>query len=306
MTVTLTSPVLGQDVGFAYTGPLESWLLNEGYARNHATSLTAAITVTPTAAVLTAGVNAAATVGTTGDVVFGTKDGVRTTVALAAADTAAGAATKIDTALAGLADAVIAASKLQVTSVATGKTAYVAVVGGNAAVLTALGVAVGDQSFGGDGRPVGASNTGVQADTVANDATDADNRELPYFPLTPDKNVTIANDATNLTKAKFPAPGFDVDPGGVDNDPPTDVVLTPATGGTAGGTVVTINGTNLEGVTSVTFGGAAGTALDTSLATRGTDGVIGVTTPVGTAGAKDVVLVDASGNATLVGGFLYV
>ena len=32
MTVQLTSPVLGQAVGSNYTGPLEAWLLSEGYA----------------------------------------------------------------------------------------------------------------------------------------------------------------------------------------------------------------------------------------------------------------------------------
>lgn len=33
MTVTLTSPALGQDAGTTYTGPEEAWLLAEGYAR---------------------------------------------------------------------------------------------------------------------------------------------------------------------------------------------------------------------------------------------------------------------------------
>lgn len=33
MTVTLTSQVLGQEVGTTYTGPLEAWLLAEGYAK---------------------------------------------------------------------------------------------------------------------------------------------------------------------------------------------------------------------------------------------------------------------------------
>lgn len=33
MAVELTSPVLGQEPGYSYTGPLESWLLAEGYAK---------------------------------------------------------------------------------------------------------------------------------------------------------------------------------------------------------------------------------------------------------------------------------
>lgn len=33
MTVTLTSPALGQDAGTTYTGPEEAWLLANGYAR---------------------------------------------------------------------------------------------------------------------------------------------------------------------------------------------------------------------------------------------------------------------------------
>lgn len=33
MAVTLTSPVLGQAPGYSYTGPLEGWLLAEGYAK---------------------------------------------------------------------------------------------------------------------------------------------------------------------------------------------------------------------------------------------------------------------------------
>lgn len=197
MSVKLTSPVLGQQVGFIYTGELESWLLASGYAKRDA-------------------------------------------------DTA--------------------------------PTSY-----------TGPGVA----------------GTGASDDVPANDPTLASNREEPYFPASKDLNVTVANDATNLTKDKFPAPGFDVNPGGVDNDPPSNLSLTPTSGVPAGGTVVTITGDNLAGVTSVTFGGVAGTALDTTKAKAGRGGEIKVTTPAGTAGAKNVVLVDPSGNATITNGFTY-
>lgn len=149
----------------------------------------------------------------------------------------------------------------------------------------------------------GVSNVGAAADVPDNDPRLHDNREAPYFPGTPDRNATIANDADNLTKTSFPAPDFDMDVAGADTEAPTNVELEPAEGPQAGGTEVTLMGDNLEGVTSVTFGAVAGTDLDTSTAN---DGVITVVTPAGAAaGAVDVVLVDASGNDTVVGGFTY-
>ena len=302
MTVVLTSPVLGQAVGFAYTGVLESWLLNEGYARNHASSLTTAITVTPTAAVLTGGTNAAGTVGTNGDVVFGTKGGDRTTVALLSADTAAGAATKIDTALTGKADAVISASKLQVTSNATGPEAYVTVVDGTAAVLTALGVTKGQVAFGGDGRATGASNTGPVDDVPANDPSRASNREAPYFPLSDDSNVTIANDSANLTQPKFPMVGFDLDLADTDTEAPSNLGTARPKTVPLAGAKVSLNGRNLEGVTGVTVGGTAATNLDVS---RAGDGVITFTAPAKAAGSYDIVVTDPAGSATKTGGLTY-
>jgi len=304
VTVFLTSPVLAQAVGTAYTGPLESWLLHEGYARADADSLTDVITVTPTAAVLVGSAAAAATVGADGNVIFGTKDGVRTTVALLTADTAAGAATKIDTALATLADAAIVSTKLQVTSIATGPTAYVTVVGGTAAVLTALKLAIGDVAYGGDGRPAGASNTGVQADVPANDPTSAANREAPYFPTTPDLDSTIANDAAHLTETVHRAPGFDLDVAAVDAEAPSNLGLVePKTLKAAGGDVVHISGRNLEGVTGVTFGGTAGTSLDV---TKAADGIITVIAPAKAAGSYNIVVTDAVGSATITNGAVYV
>jgi len=77
--------------------------------------------------------------------------------------------------------------------------------------------------------------------------------------------------------------------------------VTPSTGlPAAGGTVVTIVGTSLGGVESVTFGGTAGTAL-----TYVSDTSIKVTTPAKTAGVVAVVVVDdsgsvAAGNVTFV------
>jgi hypothetical protein len=307
-------------VGYAYTGPLESWLLNEGYATSAATlpdawandsdgilgAFAPSVTVTPTAAVLVGSAAASATVGADGDVTFATEGGVTTTVSLLTADTAAQAATKIDTALAGLADAAIVSTKLQVTSTATGTTAYVTVVDGDAAVLTALKLAVGDIAYGGDGRPTGASNLGVQADTPANDPQAKANREAPYWPNTPDLDVTIANDATHLTETVHRAPGFDLDVADADTEAPSNITIEPNTGVEEGGEEITIFGRNLEGVTVVKFGGSGGTAgtgLDVSAAG---DGVITVISPAHAPGLVDVFLDDGSTDTTVTGGFTFV
>lgn len=83
--------------------------------------------------------------------------------------------------------------------------------------------------------------------------------------------------------------------------PPAKVEsISPNSGPAAGGTVVTIKGHNLTGVTAVTFGGTAGTAL-TVVNSR----ELRVTTPAGTAGAVDVVLTDDSGTVTVTDGYTY-
>lgn len=83
-------------------------------------------------------------------------------------------------------------------------------------------------------------------------------------------------------------------------DPATIETVTPVTGTTAGGTVVTITGTNLDGVSSVTFGGTAGTALTVVSATQ-----VKVTTPAKTAGLQAIVVVDDSGSVNSLAGFTY-
>ncbi|MFI9588091.1 IPT/TIG domain-containing protein [Streptomyces sp. NPDC052236] len=80
----------------------------------------------------------------------------------------------------------------------------------------------------------------------------------------------------------------------------TITTVSPATGPTAGGTAVTITGTNLDGVSAVNFGATPGTALTIVSATQ-----LRVTSPAGTAGAKDVVLVDDAGNVTKTAGYTY-
>lgn len=98
----------------------------------------------------------------------------------------------------------------------------------------------------------------------------------------------------------LPAPPWgDVAQGNV-TAPPTITTVNPATGGIAGGTVVTITGTGFTGATGVTFGGTAGTAFSVVNSTT-----ITVTTPAKTAGAVDVVVQSPNGNATKTGGFTY-
>jgi len=76
--------------------------------------------------------------------------------------------------------------------------------------------------------------------------------------------------------------------------------ITPATGPAAGGTVVTIDGTNLAGSEGVTFGGTAGTNFKRISNTR-----VQVTTPAKAAGAYNVVVLDDAGNVTQNNGFTY-
>ncbi|MYW67142.1 hypothetical protein GTY65_24185 [Streptomyces sp. SID8379] len=80
----------------------------------------------------------------------------------------------------------------------------------------------------------------------------------------------------------------------------TIATTSPATGPAAGGTLVTITGTALDGVSAVNFGSTAGTSLQIKSATQLT-----VKAPAGSAGAVNVVLVDDAGNITKSGGFTY-
>ncbi|MEI9982788.1 MAG: IPT/TIG domain-containing protein [Aliidongia sp.] len=72
--------------------------------------------------------------------------------------------------------------------------------------------------------------------------------------------------------------------------PPTVSAIAPNAGPTAGGTAVTITGTNLTGATAVTIGGAAATGITVVSATS-----ITATTPAGTAGTASVLVTTAGG-----------
>lgn len=82
---------------------------------------------------------------------------------------------------------------------------------------------------------------------------------------------------------------------------PTITSISPSSGTTAGGTSVTVTGTNLTGATGITFDGNAGTALVVNSNTQLT-----ATTPAGTVGAKVVVVTTPAGTGTLQAGFSYV
>ena len=86
----------------------------------------------------------------------------------------------------------------------------------------------------------------------------------------------------------------------VRESPPTVTSIVPNTGPTAGGTSVTITGTNFTGATAVTIGGVAATGITVVNATT-----ITATTPAGTAGAQDVVVTTPGGTGTGTGLFTY-
>lgn len=83
-------------------------------------------------------------------------------------------------------------------------------------------------------------------------------------------------------------------------DAPTGDSLTPSSGSTTGGTVVTITGTGFQSTTNVTFGGVTasfGVINSTTISTI---------TPTNSAGAVDVVITTSAGSVTLTSAFTYV
>jgi hypothetical protein len=81
---------------------------------------------------------------------------------------------------------------------------------------------------------------------------------------------------------------------------PELTAVTPATGGTAGGTAVTLTGANLTGATELLFAAAPATALTVVDAETAT-----ATTPAGAEGPVDVTITTPDGSATLAAGFTY-
>jgi phosphatidylserine/phosphatidylglycerophosphate/cardiolipin synthase-like enzyme len=105
-------------------------------------------------------------------------------------------------------------------------------------------------------------------------------------------NITATGPTWNFTTAGTPPP-----PG----PPPTISNINPNSGTTAGGTSVTITGTNFVSGASVTIGGTAATGVAVTNSTT-----ITATTPMHAAGAANVVVTNPDNqSATLTGGFTY-
>ncbi len=93
--------------------------------------------------------------------------------------------------------------------------------------------------------------------------------------------------------------GFTICEGTSPTAAPSITNISPSNGPQAGGTSVTITGTNLCGLLSVTFGGSAATV------TASTQTSLTVTAPAHAGGAVDVVVTNFLGAATSSGGFTY-
>lgn len=131
-------------------------------------------------------------------------------------------------------------------------------------------------------------------------STPNDGSEAVTVPDTPTAGATARVRVACIGNVFFAIsrPSFTI---GTPPPPPTVSTIVPSSGPTAGGTAVTINGTNLGSTTAVTFGGAAATSFTVGSATQVT-----ATTPVHAAGAVDVVVTTSGGSATSTGGFTFV
>ena len=131
-------------------------------------------------------------------------------------------------------------------------------------------------------------------------STPNDGSEAVTIPDTPTTGATARVRVACVGNVFFAIsrPSFTI---GTPPPPPTVSTIVPASGPTAGGTAVTITGTNLSSTTSVTFGGTAATSFTASSATQVT-----ATTPTHAAGAVDVVVTTSGGTATSTAGFTFV
>ena len=94
---------------------------------------------------------------------------------------------------------------------------------------------------------------------------------------------------SNFGNISIPVTGTGVAPA------PTVTKVSPTSGSHLGGTRITVTGTNFVQVSSITVGGVKATALSCSSATS-----CSATTPAGTAGARDVRVVTATGTSAVV------
>ena len=177
---------------------------------------------------------------------------------------------------------------------------------------------------GNDGRPgtftFGCSDVGRYLTLVGSsrrrNADLADGHELPgggnsFGRWGPCLNVSVLNDTTITCDTPAGTSG-DVGvtvttPGGTTSpqtftyqDLPTVTAVAPASGPVAGGTEITITGTNFDGVTGVTVGGAPCTSIVIDGPTS-----LRCVTPARTAGERDVVVTNADGPAPTPGTYTY-
>jgi hypothetical protein len=106
--------------------------------------------------------------------------------------------------------------------------------------------------------------------------------------------VSITNDDLNENPFDFSIQGTGV-------PLPTVTSVSPSSGPTAGGTSVTITGTNFTGATSVTFGGTAAASFTVDSSTQ-----ITATTPAGSAGTASVLVTTPGGTNVANTLFTYV
>ena len=105
-------------------------------------------------------------------------------------------------------------------------------------------------------------------------------------------NATVTAGAVSPTCHSRPSGGHS-DPWGCSGSPanPTVTTVSPSAGPLAGGTSVTVNGTNLTGATAVNFGATAGTGV----VVDGGGTSLTVTSPAEAAGTVDVTVVTPAG-----------
>ncbi|WP_421928847.1 putative Ig domain-containing protein [Neoaquamicrobium sediminum] len=121
-----------------------------------------------------------------------------------------------------------------------------------------------------------------------------------YGDTSNEPNETFFVNITNVTNAIL---GDGQGVGTIVNDDlagPSITNISPNNGPEAGGTSVTITGTNFTGATAVTFGGTAAASFTVNSSTT-----ISAVTPAGTAGAVDVAVTTPGGTNTETGGFTY-
>ncbi|MBX9452656.1 MAG: cadherin-like beta sandwich domain-containing protein [Mesorhizobium sp.] len=121
-----------------------------------------------------------------------------------------------------------------------------------------------------------------------------------YGDTTNEPNEIFLVNITNVTNAIL---GDGQGAGTIVNDDlagPSITNISPNNGPEAGGTSVTITGTNFTGATAVTFGGTAAASFAVNSSTT-----ISAVTPAGTAGAVDVAVTTPGGTNTETGGFTY-